>query len=184
MFKITLDAGDIDFENRMVQIRDSKFGKDRVVPVSKVAIAFLKKYAGRRSEGAIFRGNRGRLSTGAINKRFKELLKKQGLYREGLSTHSIRHCTATHLLAGGADLRYVQELLGHDSIETTVLYTFELQENLKRIYRSHHPRENGYFKEVDPDYLRKLDTFQRVLEKQKKKTLRKRELARKKEIEE
>ena len=180
-----LDAGDIDFENRMVQIRDSKFGKDRVVPVSKVAITFLKKYAGRRSEGAIFRGNRGRLSTSAINKRFKELLKKQGLYREGLSTHSIRHCTATHLLAGGADLRYVQELLGHDSIETTVGYTHELQENLKRIYRSHHPRENGYFKEVDSDYLTRLDDFRKVLVKQKKRTLRRRELAmRKKEVEE
>lgn len=173
-----LDAGDIDFENRMALIRDSKFGKDRVVPVSIVAIIFLKNYAGRRKEGAIFRGNRGRLGTNAINKRFKELLKRQGVYREGLSTHSIRHCTATHLLSGGADLRYVQELLGHDSIETTVLYTHELQENLRRIYRSHHPRENEYFKEISSDYKMRLEDFREVLKKHKKKSGRRKELER------
>jgi integrase len=60
------------------------------------------------------------------------------------------------LLSGGADLRYVQELLGHDSIETTVIYTHELFENIRRIYKSHHPRENEYYREVDDEYLKRL----------------------------
>lgn len=169
-----LSAGDIDFENRMIHIRGSKFSKDRVVPVSLVAVSFLKKYAGRRKQNAIFLGSNGRLSSSAINTRFKKHLVEQEMYREGLSTHSIRHCTATHLLSGGADLRYVQELLGHDSIETTVVYTHELQDNIRRIYKSHHPRENGYFKEVDSGYLGRLESFRELRVKQKRKALQKR----------
>ncbi|MCF6334292.1 MAG: tyrosine-type recombinase/integrase [Spirochaetales bacterium] len=175
-----LDAGDIDFENRIIHIRSGKFRKDRYVPVNEAAMAFLKKYAHRRCEGAIFKGTRGRLGIGTINRIFKKLLKRKDLYREGLSTHSIRHCTATHLLSSGADLRYVQELLGHESIETTVVYTHELKENIKKIYRSYHPRENGYYKEVDSDYMERLQAFKKVLERQRKRTIRRRELEKKK----
>jgi hypothetical protein len=70
--------------------------------------------------------------------------------------HSIRLATATHLLAYGAYPRYVQELLGHDSIQTTVRYTQEQVENLKRIYRRYHPRENGLYREVDSAYRKRL----------------------------
>ena len=170
-----LDVSDIDFENRMLQVRASKFGKDRVVPVSLVAAGFLKMYVGKRKEGPVFRGQSGRLLPAGINTRFKKLLNDQGRCREGLSTHSIRHCTATHLLSGGADLRYVQELLGHDSIETTVIYTNELFENIRRIYKSHHPRENEYYREVDDEYLKRLSALRRALSRQKPRSLRARE---------
>jgi integrase/recombinase XerD len=153
-----LTVGDIDFNSRMILIRESKWGKDRIVPVNEAAAAFLKQFvAGReeRKDERVF----GVLRGSSINNRFQKLLKERGLARELLSAHSIRHSIATHLLARGADLRYVQELLGHRSIETTAGYTHELAENLKRIYRSHHPRENEYYKEVDEAYLRRVEAL-------------------------
>ena len=68
------------------------------------------------------------------------------------TAHSIRHATATHVLAHGADLRDIQELLGQESIETTVIYTNELLGNLKCIYRRFHPRDIELRKEVDEEY--------------------------------
>jgi integrase/recombinase XerD len=158
-----LTVGDIDFTSRMILIRESKWGKDRIVPVNEAAAAFLNRLvAGReeRKEERVF----GISSGNSINHRFQKLLKDRGLARELLSAHSIRHSIATHLLARGADLRYVQELLGHRSIETTAGYTHELNENLKRIYRSHHPRENEYYKEVDEEYLRRVEELAAALQ--------------------
>lgn len=102
------------------------------------------------------------------------LLRRAGLCRPGLSAHSIRHSLATHLLENGADLRYVQELLGHESIETTVVYTNELHENMKRIYKSYHPRENQLWREVDEGYLGRLRALQEQLERQGEATAKKR----------
>jgi hypothetical protein len=67
-------------------------------------------------------------------------------------------------LAHGADLRYVQELLGHQSIETTVVYTNELFENLKRIYKSFHPRENALYREIDESYQARIQRLVARLE--------------------
>jgi len=173
-----LNVEDIDFENRMILIKRSKGGKDRIVPVSKVAMSFLKQHLCGRTKGALFTGKQGRLRPGAINTRLKKLLKEQNIYREGLSTHSIRYSIATHLLGNGADLRYVQELLGHDSIETTSHYTHDIYENMKRIYKSFHPRENEHYREIDGQYLKRFYAFLKRLTKQKKKSLRNREFVR------
>ena len=159
---VRLNIEDIDFEGRMVLIRLSKWGKDRVVPISERARNFVNKYLATRPEkrGPVFLGRNGRLGAGAINLRLKKYLCELGLFKTGLSCHSIRHSVATHLLSHGADLRYVQELLGHDSIETTVGYTFELYDNLRRIYKRYHPRENDFLKVVDVLYLKKVECFE------------------------
>lgn len=165
-----LDVNDVDFETRMVLLKQGKFSKDRVVPISRVALVFLRKYleGRRRKSNILFLGYHGiRLSAAAINVRCRKWLEQSGVYRKGLCAHSIRHSTAVHLLLEGADLRYVQELLGHESIETTVTYTHDLHENIKRIYKSFHPRENTCFQEVDEDYLERLEKFSDTLIRQK-----------------
>lgn len=149
-----LNINDIDFDNRMVILHLAKFSKDRIVPVSKTAMIFLKEYLEARkdkkepqhhfaSEKVLdkpaFLGNTGRITKAGIRKRFTKLLKESGLYKEDLTPHSIRHSCCTHLLENGADLRYVQELLGHKSIVTTADYTHLFFESLKRVYKTFHP---------------------------------------------
>jgi site-specific recombinase XerD len=162
-----LDQEDIRFEERMIHVRTSKGYKERTVPFSSVALKFLELYlAGdTKSTGPVFPGYSASktLVPGTVNKLFKKYLKTVVEDGSGLSAHSIRHSCASHLLASGADLRYVQELLGHDSIETTVRYTNELYENIKAIYKSFHPRENQLYREVDDEYLARLGRFKERL---------------------
>lgn len=164
-----LDIADVDFNNRMLLIRNSKWDKDRVVPISEVACTYLKKYLRQRSakHKALFTGSIGRIGSSTVGHRFKELLREHGLDKKHLSSHSVRHSTATHLLQHGADIRYVQELLGHESIATTVRYTHMLYDNLKRVYKSFHPRENQYYKEVDQEYENRIEIFLKELKRVK-----------------
>lgn len=174
-----LNVEDVDFETRMVLLKEGKFSKDRVVPISKVALVFLKRYLlmRKRKTNVLFTGPCGsRTSVSAINLRCKKWMKESGVYRKGMSSHSIRHSTAVHLLSHGADLRYVQELLGHESIETTVTYTYDLHENIRRVYKSYHPRENSFFKEIDEVYLERLCRFKEELGKQRKISRKKRKI--------
>ncbi len=160
---------DLDLPSRMVMVRQGKFSKDRLVPVSRTATRFLELYLQLRGaeDGPLFIGSwGGPLRAQAINVRFRRLLTLAGTYRRGLSVHSIRHSLATHLLGAGADLRYVQEILGHESIETTVVYTHELHENMKRIYKSYHPRENQLFAEVDEHYRARVEALAQEIEHQ------------------
>jgi integrase/recombinase XerD len=171
-----LNVNDIDFENRMIILRLAKFNKDRIIPVSNVAVSFLKEYMEVRKDknSPAFPCKTGRLSATGIRKRFNELLKESGLYKEDLTPHSIRHSCCTHLLENGADLRYVQELMGHKSIVTTSGYTHLFFESLKRIYKTYHPKENEYYEEVDDEYLNRLNEFKKELIKQKRITDKKR----------
>ena len=166
---VKIDREDVNLKEGTILIRQGKGKKDRVIPVHKVALKFLKLFLieSRLKKGPLFYSTykQARLSSSSINNRFIYWLKKAGLYRCNLSSHCIRHSTAVHLLAGGADLRYVQELLGHESIETTVLYTHELLDNLKKIYKTYHPRENDYFKEVDLEYMKRIEQFETLLKK-------------------
>jgi integrase/recombinase XerD len=179
---LRLKVSDIDTENRMVLIRRGKGGKDRVEPVSEAAMKFLKLHLAGREENKddlVFLGVLGNLTSSTMNDRFKKIAEKVGVVRKHLSVHSIRHSTATHLLEHGADLRYVQELLGHESIETTAIYTHCLSEGLKRIYKTHHPRENESYVEVNTEYRNRLYAFKEGLSRSKAETERRREYLKK-----
>jgi site-specific recombinase XerD len=173
-----LTIGDIDFNRRMLWVREAKWGKDRLVPICETAVLFLKQHLEDRldrKEERVFRCKVGRLSQVWINVHFKKRLKDLDMYRKGMSAHSIRHSAAVNLLANGADIRYVQELLGHESLETTAGYTNELYENLKRIYKSFHPRENTQYLEVDAEYRQELEKFYRRVKNWKECNAKKRE---------
>lgn len=144
-----LEIEQVQREERLLMVRQSKFDRDRIVPYSQAAGKFLELYLDQlgRKQGRVFG-----LQVGGIRDRFEHHLKQSGLPKKGRSLHSLRHSCATHLLEAGADIRYVQELLGHESIETTVVYTHQLLMPLKRVYRAHHPRENELYGELDGSY--------------------------------
>jgi integrase/recombinase XerC len=186
---VELDTGDIDFEERTLFIRHGKGDVDRVVPFSIVASRFLEEYikssrpaifTKRRfeEEKALFVTNQGRINPNSVGLVFRKILRGLGMKRGNISLHSIRHSTATHLLEAGADVRYVQELLGHENIKTTVRYTHVLMENLKRVYKSCHPRENNLYEELSDEYLLNIKLLKEELTKSREKCRRRRKRTR------
>jgi len=141
---------DLDLLSQQVKVR-GKGRKERIIPIGDHAQLALRNYESKRDEllrgagrgadrTAFFLSNRGkRISTRAIQNAVKGFLEKFD-ESAGLSTHSLRHTFATHLLDAGADLRAVQELLGHASISTTQIYTHTSVERLKQVYQKAHPR--------------------------------------------
>jgi integrase/recombinase XerD len=151
-----LDVEDVDVCAGEVMIRQGKGEKDRIVPLGKTVKGYLTKwlqevrkwFVNTDKENALFTTRKGgRMPTGSIRGLFKRYLKDAGLWRDNLSPHSLRHSCATHLLDNGADIRYVQELLGHESLETTVVYTKPTVAGLKKTHRMYHPRENELYEE-------------------------------------
>jgi len=162
----SLKVSDIDFERRVMVVR-GKFDRDRMVPISEVACDFLRLYLGDTIDEAdawIFSGCSGptldrHLTSTSVSERFRTLLRRFEMDKPEISTHSIRHSTATHLLENGASIRHVQELLGHRNIESTVRYTHVLTDTITREYRKYHPREHELFEAVDADYDARLDSL-------------------------
>jgi integrase/recombinase XerC len=136
-----LDLGGLDLDRRTVRVF-GKGGKERVVPVGVPAVRAVERWqragrpvlAGARSGAALFLGARG----GRLDPRTARRIVHARLLSAG--PHAIRHTAATHLLEGGADLRSVQEILGHASPATTQIYTHVSAERLKASYRQAHPR--------------------------------------------
>ena len=144
-----LNRGDVDLVAERVRVM-GKGRKERIVPVGRMALRALRAYEAAREEAAahaarpdpraLFVGQTGRrLSSRQIQNVVGEFLRAVA-GESGLSTHSLRHTFATHLLDAGADLMAVKELLGHASLSTTQIYTHTSKERLKKVYRQAHPR--------------------------------------------
>ncbi|WP_298334859.1 tyrosine-type recombinase/integrase [Ferrimicrobium sp.] len=133
---VQLDRGDVDFTGCRISVRNGKGGRPRVVPVARCALEAMQHYLGTRSDcaTALFLGPRGsRLGVRSVRRIVDR-------YFPGAHPHSLRHSYATHLLENGADLRSLQELLGHARLSTTEIYTHVSHERLARVYRELHPR--------------------------------------------
>lgn len=143
---VGLDLDDVDLDEGVVLLR-GKGGKQRLVPLGSFAITAVQDYltASRpalvsRAEPAIFLNARGgRLSRQSAWTVLKKAAEAAGITVD-VSPHTLRHSFATHLLDGGADVRVVQELLGHASVTTTQIYTLVTVEKLREIYATAHPR--------------------------------------------
>jgi integrase/recombinase XerD len=145
---IGLDLDDLDAGHRTVLLR-GKGGKDRIVPVGRPALAAVEAYRVRARPGFAAKGRgtpalllnaRGaRLSRQSAWHVLRGAAEAAGLTAD-VSPHTLRHCFATHLLAGGADVRVVQELLGHASVTTTQIYTHVTVDTLREVYATSHPR--------------------------------------------
>lgn len=142
-----LDVGDVDLEDAMLRAR-GKGSKERMVPVGRRAIDAVTRYVrdargelvGGGVERALFVNARGgRLSRQGLYKIVQRHAKSAGL-EDRMSPHTLRHSFATHLLAGGCDLRTLQEMLGHADIATTQMYMHLSAQRLQDVYRDAHPR--------------------------------------------
>lgn len=148
---VGLNAGDLDFEDSMARIR-GKGRKERISPLGRYAIEALQDYLPRRQlsaktpqgrEAPVFVNRFGqRLTTRSVARMLEKYIKLTGLDTR-TTPHTLRHSFATHLLDRGADIRSVQELLGHKSLVTTQIYTHLSTANLKEVYLRAHPRARG-----------------------------------------
>lgn len=138
---VGLSISDIDFIGGVAKAR-GKGKKERLIPVGDTALRAVKQYLDRRpaDKAILFLNKSGtRLSSGSVRATIDKCINSTSL-RQRISPHSLRHSFATHLLDRGADLRSVQELLGHANLSTTQIYTHVTTDRLKAVYEKSHPR--------------------------------------------
>jgi integrase/recombinase XerD len=145
---VTLRISDLNMEHEYIRVT-GKGNKERIIPIGETAVKYLEIYLNqvrvhqnikKGNEDYIFLNRLGtRLSRISVFTFIKDLAAQTGL-QKSISPHTFRHSFATHLIEGGADLRAVQEMLGHSSITTTEIYTHLDRDYLKGIITSYHPR--------------------------------------------
>jgi len=147
---VALNLGDVNMEGDYYVRCFGKGNKERIIPLYEQIALTVKQYieetrpklAHDRKDEALFLNPRGeRLTRQGFWQKLKEYAKSAGLDTQ-ISPHTLRHSFATHMLSGGADLRSVQELLGHANISTTQVYTHLTTEHIRRTYDKSHPRAN------------------------------------------
>jgi integrase/recombinase XerD len=149
---VGIDLDDLDAVSRTVLLR-GKGNKQRIVPVGRPALAAVEAYLvrarpalaskGRGTPALLLNARGARLSRQSAWHVLRAAADAAGLEPAAISPHTLRHCFATHLLAGGADVRVVQELLGHASVTTTQIYTHVTVDALREVYATAHPRAHG-----------------------------------------
>ena len=148
---VALNMDDVDFLGEMIHIR-GKGKKERISPIGSSALQAIQRYIefrNKRMENdsdfdsrVLFANKHGkRLSTRSVRRKMDKYLEMAGL-DPSISPHTLRHSFATHLLNNGADLRSVQELLGHQSLSTTQVYTHVSTTKMKEVYEGAHPRDS------------------------------------------
>ena len=144
---VELKLSDIDFENRIITVT-GKGEKERIVPVGDEAVRLLKLYigssrpviiGGRQSEFVFISKKASKLNRKSVWRLLKGYVDRTNV-QKNITPHTLRHSFATHLIENGADLRSVQELLGHVDISTTQIYTHLAQKKLKEIHKRFHPK--------------------------------------------
>ena len=137
---VGLDLADVDFEQELVHVHHGKGGKDRVVPLGEEAAHWVSRYL-HEARPALTGAKNDALSLSALFLSIRgRRLDTSTLRRLAPHPHRLRHAFATHLLEGGADLRTIQELLGHSSLSTTQIYSHVDARHLRKVYDSAHPR--------------------------------------------
>mgnify|MGYP000654552256 CR=1 FL=1 len=146
-----LEITDLNRDRQTLQVRQGKGRKDRVVPVGERALHWLEKYLDEvrprllldANERALFVTSYGEaFNPDVISRMVSKFIKQADMGKEG-SCHLLRHSCATHMLEGGADIRFIQQLLGHEKLETTAIYTQVSIEQLKAVHSKTHPAESG-----------------------------------------
>lgn len=147
LVNLTLD--DIDYTNCFIRV-NGKGSKERIVPLGEYSIGALKQYLEERTKllkndvdcNILFLNNHGKgMTRQGFFKNLKAILKEKGLNTD-VSPHTLRHSFATHLINHGADLRSIQEMLGHSDISTTKIYTSISDDKVKQDYETYHPRSH------------------------------------------
>ena len=142
---VGLDMDDVDFISGVIKVL-GKGRKERMIPIGDMALGTIRKYVEGKTDArvkdkkAVFLNSRGGRLTDRSVRRVIDRYINACAFEEKMSPHSLRHSFATHLLDRGADLRSVQELLGHMNLSTTQIYTHVTMERLKNVYDKTHPR--------------------------------------------
>ncbi len=153
---ISLTVYDTNFSTGLLRVNQGKGKKDRIVPIGKVAAGYVREYmknvrpkmAKGRAGSALFVNFKGLpLRTNALSGIIRRNVRRSGIEKP-ISCHTFRHTCATEMLKGGSNIRYVQEMLGHEHIKTTQIYTRVVPLDLKKAHSKSHPRERKRNKDV------------------------------------
>ena len=144
---VGLDLGDIDRQRSTIKVM-GKGSKERIVPIGQPALTAVDNWINKGRAELVSEASGSALFIGSRGKRIDQRVARSVVYQameaigsdKKLGPHTLRHSAATHLLEGGADLRTVQEILGHSSLATTQIYTHVSQERIKKAYEQAHPR--------------------------------------------